>query len=217
MHAEEHAEGLLGHKLALEKLGSKLRSRRLDLPGEEDLLGPGEQGDLTHLREVHANRIVGPILDLLRHDVVAGVAVAVAVGIALGVSRSFAVDQGDHLRLVGEQVGVGLFGIDDLAREFIDVLGTGNDVVLELIQQRIVQSSAPWRFRTMGPIQTSGSRRRAGSGPRIILRGADSVIQGAGKSSRPAVPGEWRGHSSSPGLGRGERTPHRRNQVNGAG
>jgi hypothetical protein len=65
MHPREHAEGLLADILALQQLGPEPGAGGFDLPREMDLLRPGEERDLAHLREVHADGIVRPVLDLL--------------------------------------------------------------------------------------------------------------------------------------------------------
>ena len=143
MNAAEHAECLLSDILTLEQLRPELGPRRLDLPGEEDLLGPGEQRDLAHLREIHPDRIVGPVLDLLGHYVIAAV---VGIAIAIGISVGRVCRENRHLSVVGKQFGIGLLGIDHLLGELLDLLGVGDDIVLEFIQQRVVQFKAPWRF-----------------------------------------------------------------------
>jgi hypothetical protein len=53
------------------------------------------------------------------------------------------VGNNSHVVVVSEQVGIGLLGIDDLVGEFFDLLGIGDNVVLEFIQQRVVQGKAP--------------------------------------------------------------------------
>lgn len=64
--------------------------------------------------------------------------------------------------LVDQQLGVGFLGVDDLLGQFLDLLGIGDDIVFEFIQQRVVQSDAPSKIlRTDNPkkLKTGGANR----------------------------------------------------------
>ena len=116
----------------------------------------------------------------------------------------------------------GLLGVDDLDGQVLDILGVGDDVILEFVQQRVVQGRAPsWngftvRWRSSGrgfptaarrPHPRGGTERRAGG----IIRKADSVIQGAGKSSGRSrqAPGPEKGATNRLDAGTGRRANDR--------
>ena len=129
VHAGEYLVGLLADIFALEQFGAKLRPGGLDLTGEENLLGAGEQRNLAHLRQVHPNRIVRPVFNLLDEHVL-----GFARGLEFGLGLDLAFRQ--HARVVvDEQVSVGLFGIGDLGRQILHFLGIGDNVVFEFIKQ----------------------------------------------------------------------------------
>ena len=103
-------------------------------------MGAGQQRDLAHLRQVHPHGIVRPVFNLLDEDVF-----PFTTRLDLRVRFGFDLGVGDYgnVGIFSEQVGVGLFGVDDLVGEFLNLLGIGDNIVLEFIQQRVVQGKAP--------------------------------------------------------------------------
>ena len=98
-------------------------------------MGAGEEGDLSHLCQIHPDRIIGPVFPLIDEDILGftgrldlrlDLTVDVAIGKPTGI-------------VIGEHVGVGLLGIDDLDRKVLHILGIGDDIVFEFVQQRVVQ------------------------------------------------------------------------------
>ena len=168
MDPRQHLEGLLADIFTLQQFRPEGCSGRFDLPSQPDLLGTREEGDLSHLREVHPHRIVGPILTLLDEDVL-GIAGRLDSLLDVGVD----VTVGERAGIVvGEHVGVGLFGIDDLDREILDILGIGDDIVFEFIQQRVVQgwNSFVERIHWAGSIGPVNRRERLRASPAVRLQ-----------------------------------------------
>ena len=56
----QHLHRRLHHVVAFQDLVAEPRAGHLDLLGQGDFLLPGQQRNLAHLRQIHANRIVGP-------------------------------------------------------------------------------------------------------------------------------------------------------------
>ena len=158
--ARQHLEGLLADILALEQLRPERRPGRLDLPGQPDLLGAGEEGDLSHLRQIHPDRIIGPVLPLIDEDILGftgrlGLRLDLAVDVAVGKPSGI---------VIGEHVDVGILGIDDLDRQVLDILGIGDDIVFEFVQQRVVQGGSSFGERihwagSIGPVNRRERRR----------------------------------------------------------
>jgi hypothetical protein len=133
------------------------------------------------------HRIVGPIFHLLDQRLFS---LAGGFDLGLGLRLDLALGEGSGF-LVDEQFGVGLFGIDHFDRQILHLLGIGNDVVFEFIQQRVVQGIAPSRVEKStdsGSGRVPSIRGADPIAPRdaaeCIFRVGDSVIQGAAKSSR---------------------------------
>ena len=140
MHAGENLERLLADVFAFEQFGAELSPRGFNLAGEVDFLGAGQQRDLAHLRQVHAHGIIRPVLNLLDENIF-----PFATRLDLRLRFRFDIGVGNHgcVGIIGEQVGIGLFGVDDLVGELLNLLGIGDNIVLEFIQQRVVQGKAP--------------------------------------------------------------------------
>ena len=136
MHAGEHLERIVADILALDQFGTKGCSGGFDLSGEMNLLGTGQQRNLAHLREIHTDGIVGPVLGLLDQDffsVCCGVTIGARVAVRLG--RFVAVD--DHAR-----VDV-VFRIVAFIGQVFDLAWRGDNVVFNFVQERVVQCKSP--------------------------------------------------------------------------
>ena len=118
-HVDDQGQG----EVALEHLAAELFAGDLDLLGEVDLLFPGEQGNLAHLGQVHANRIVDSSRDVfevlgreLGFLVLEGLLGQVVVGLVIQISR-------------GQQAGFRLVLVDQLDAHLVERLEQAVDAL----------------------------------------------------------------------------------------
>ena len=126
MHAREHLESLLADVFALEQFGAECGTRRFDLTGQIDFLGASQQRNLSHLRQIHADRIIGPILNLFGEAFF-----SLAGGVGFGLNIPFS-QCGD---VIYEEVGIGLIDIGNLGRQILYLERIGGHIVFDFIQQ----------------------------------------------------------------------------------
>src|SRR5208282_1585670 len=130
----EHVDNQGQGEVALEHLAAELLAGALDLLGEVDLLFPGEQGNLAHLGQVHANRIVDPsrdVFEILGRElgflVLEGLLGQIVVGLVIQITR-------------GQQAGFRLVLVDQLNAHLIERLEQAVDALgaRRLVGQKVV-------------------------------------------------------------------------------
>ena len=124
--AAQHLEGRLHHVVALQHLAAEPGPGELDLPGQGHFLLAAQQGDLAHLRQVHAHRIIRPrlvLFDAFQEAVDVDVQVQVEVG-------------AEFRDLVGEFFHVRIVEVDDrvFGQLFDRLFHPRGRVVVEFVQ-----------------------------------------------------------------------------------
>jgi len=114
---DHEAQGVV----ALEDLAAEAAAGDLDPLGQLDLLVAGQEGDLAHLGQVHADRVVDPAGDLVLELLGAEV---VVVG---GLVDDLVVGVG--VVLAAEEAGLGLLLADQLDAELLERLDQGLELL----------------------------------------------------------------------------------------
>ena len=68
VNAVQNPQRILNDKIAFQQLAAELRAGDFDAFGQRNFLVPREQGNFTHLRQIHAHRIVRPAFGLANGD-----------------------------------------------------------------------------------------------------------------------------------------------------
>ena len=118
----EHVDDQRQGKMALEHLAAELLAGDLDPLGQVDFLLAGQQGNFTHLGQIHANRIVDPPGDLVEvfgrelGFLFLGLLGRIVVGLVIEITR-------------GEQAAFRFVLVDELDAHFVERLEQAMDAL----------------------------------------------------------------------------------------